>query len=190
MTPHATSILPSLNIVRAGPQGSAPVVLLHAVSLDLTYWEAQFAVLSRTHEVVAFDWPSHSRSGSLPGEMSFAGLAQVVAAVIERTVQQPAHVVGLSMGSMVAQHFALNYPELVRSLALVGSACTFAGPVRQALRGRAAAIRQGRDARRVAGVAGTLVLPRSSASGGRMSSTAPPRASWLAIPPCRPPCGT
>ena len=132
-----------MNIVRAGPKGAAPVVLLHAVSLDLTYWDAQFSALSQTHDVVAFDWPSHGRSGPLTGEVSFAGLAEVVAAVIEQTVAAPAHVVGLSMGSMVAQHFALNHPELVRSLCLIGSACTFADPARKALRKRAAAIRQG-----------------------------------------------
>ena len=44
---------------------------------------------------------------------------------------------------MLAQHFALEHPELVRSLCLIGSACTFPDPARQALRERAAAIRQG-----------------------------------------------
>ena len=143
MTHVTTPADPFVNIVRAGPKGAAPVVLLHAVSLDLTYWDAQFRALSQTHDVVAFDWPSHGHSGPLTGEVSFAGLAEVLAAVIERTVQEPVHVIGLSMGSMVAQRFALNHPGLVCSLCLIGSACTFADPARQALRERAAAIRQG-----------------------------------------------
>ena len=134
---------PTVNIVRAGPAGQAPVVLLHAVSLDLTYWGAQFAELSQTHDVVAFDWPSHGRSGPLHGDVSFDHLAEVVAAVIDATVRAPAHIIGLSMGSMVAQHFALAHQDLVRSLCLIGSACTFADPARQALRQRAAAIRKG-----------------------------------------------
>ena len=46
------------------------------------------------------------------------------------------------MGSMVAQYFALNHPGLVRSLCLIGSACTLAEPVRQAMRERAAKARQ------------------------------------------------
>ena len=66
-----------------------------------------------------------------------------MATVIDRTVQKPVHLVGLSMGSMVAQHVALDHPEMVRSLCLIGSACTFADPARQALRERAAAIRHG-----------------------------------------------
>ncbi len=133
----------SLNIVRAGRAGASPVLLLHAVSLDLTYWDAQFAALSLAHEVIAFDWPSHGRSTPLSAEVSFAKLAEVATIVIEQTVREPVHLVSISMGSMVAQHVALDHPELVRSLCLIGSACTFADPARQALRERAAAIRRG-----------------------------------------------
>ena len=46
------------------------------------------------------------------------------------------------MGSMVAQYFALNHPEMVRSLCLIGSACTLPEPVRQAMRERAAKARR------------------------------------------------
>ena len=132
-----------MNIVRAGPGGGTPVILLHAVSLDLTYWDAQFARLSSTHDVVAFDWPGHGRSSPLAGETSFDRLAEAVASVVKEVGGGPAHIVGLSMGSMVAQIFALNYPGSVRSLCLIGSACTFPEPVRQGMRNRAATIRAG-----------------------------------------------
>ncbi len=124
--------------VRAGSRGTAPVVLLHAASLDLTYWDAQFEALSRTHDVTAFDWPGHGRSGPIAGPIRFEDWAEVVAAVVEEAGGGPAHIVGISMGSMVAQYFALNHPDLVRSLCLIGAACTLAAPVRQAMRERAA----------------------------------------------------
>ncbi len=118
------------------------MVLLHAASLDLTYWDAQFEALSRTHDVVAFDWPGHGRSGGISGQIHFEDWAEVVASVVRKTGGEPAHVVGVSMGSMVAQYFALNHPELVRSLCLIGSACTLPEPVRQAMRERAARARR------------------------------------------------
>ena len=131
-----------INSVRVGPRGTAPVVLLHAASLDLTYWDAQFAALSQTHDVVAFDWPGHGRSSGLSDQVRFEDLAEVVAAIVHGADAGPAHVVGISMGSMVAQYFALNHPELVRSLCLLGSACTLPETVRKAMRDRAAAARQ------------------------------------------------
>ncbi len=118
------------------------MVLLHAASLDLTYWDAQFEALSRTHDVVAFDWPGHGRSGGISGQIRFEDWAEVAASVVRQTGGEPAHVVGVSMGSMVAQYFALNHPELVRSLCLIGSACTLPEPVRQAMRERAAKARR------------------------------------------------
>ena len=134
---------PFIHSVRAGARGTTPVLLLHAASLDLTYWDAQFAALSRTHDVVAFDWPGHGRSGVIADPARFEDWAEVVAGIVRGTGRESAHVVGVSMGSMVAQYFALNHPELVRSLCLIGSACTLAEPVRQAMRERAAAARQG-----------------------------------------------
>ena len=125
-----------IHFVRTGNKGSSPVLLLHAASLDLTYWDAQFEALSRMHDVVAFDWPGHGRSGGISGPIRFEEWAEVVAAVVRETGGGPAHIVGVSMGSMVAQYFALNHPEQVRSLCLIGSACTLAPAVRQAMRER------------------------------------------------------
>ena len=136
---HAADFIHS---VRAGNRGTPPVVLLHAASLDLTYWDAQFEALSRTHDVVAFDWPGHGRSAGISGPVRFEDWAEVVAAIVRGVGGQPAHIVGVSMGSMVAQYFALNHPNLVRSLCLIGSACTLAEPVRQAMRERAAKARR------------------------------------------------
>lgn len=132
-----------INSVRAGPRGGIPVILLHAVSLDLTYWDAQFAALSKTHDVVAFDWPGHGKSSGFAGEITFEYLSAVVASVVKATTDGPAHIVGISMGSMVAQSFALTHRELARSLCLIGSACTLSNPARQAMRDRAGIARRG-----------------------------------------------
>ncbi len=66
----------------------------------------------------------------------------MVVAIVRQTGGGPAHIVGVSLGSMVAQYFALNHPALVRSLCLIGAAYTLAAPVRHAMRERAAKARQ------------------------------------------------
>ena len=59
------------------------MILLHGVSLDLTYWDAQFARLSATRDVMAFDWPGHGRSSPLAGETSFDRMAETVHSVVK-----------------------------------------------------------------------------------------------------------
>jgi hypothetical protein len=51
----------TLNYVRTGSRGNAPVVLLHSAGLDLTYLDALDAP-GTEHDVIAFDLPGHGRS--------------------------------------------------------------------------------------------------------------------------------
>ena len=135
--------LPDINMVRTGPRGAAPVVLLHGVGLDLTYWDSQIAALCTTHDVIAFDMPGHGLSGELPHPPSFGEMAAILAGVVEHADAGPAHLVGISAGGMIAQTFALQRPDLVRSLSLVATLCTFPDAVRAILRERARVSREG-----------------------------------------------
>ena len=128
---------PFLNSVRTGPRGGAPVVFVHAVGMDLTMWGPQLEALRASHDVIAFDLPGHGLSDDVAGDVTFSKFAAAVAQVIEAGGAGPAHVVGISFGGMVAQVAALEHPALVRSLSLIGTACTFAEPGRAALRERA-----------------------------------------------------
>ena len=135
-----------LNLARAGPRGGPPVVLLHSLSLDLTYWDGQFAALAADRDVVAPDLPGHGRSPGGPGDMTFDRLADAIADLVASLGAGPADVVGLSVGGMIAQAVAVRHPAAVRSLALIGTAATFAEPARAAIRDRARAVREGRTA--------------------------------------------
>lgn len=128
---------PAINLVRTGPRGGCPIVLLHAVGLDLTWWSAQVEEFGRDHDVIALDWPNHGLSGKLGAPPSFAAMADVVEGVLTALATGPVHLVGISFGGMVAQVVALRRPDLVRSLALVATLCTFPDAVRAALRTRA-----------------------------------------------------
>ena len=130
-----------INVARTEGRGGAPLLLLHPVGLDLTWWGAQFEAFGREREVVAFDMPGHGLSSNLAVPPTFELMAQAVEGVLDR-VGGPADLVGVSVGGMIAQTFALRRPELVRSLTLVATLCTFPEEVRQALRERARVARE------------------------------------------------
>jgi pimeloyl-ACP methyl ester carboxylesterase len=98
-----------------------PIVLLHGVGLDRTMWEPLIAQLQRLtdHPVVALDLPGHGREPALTGPVSLGDLADDVAG----RVPGPSHLVGFSLGALIAQHLALHRPELVASLTSVSSVC-------------------------------------------------------------------
>ena len=127
----------TINAVRSGPRGARPILFLHPVGLDLTWWGAQLDYFGGDYDVIAFDMPNHGLSGKLGTPPSFDLLARNLEAVLLQLDTGPAHLVGMSVGGMVAQHFALRRPDLVSSLTLVATLCTFPSQVREALRERA-----------------------------------------------------
>lgn len=134
MTPSAE---PALHQIRTGPRGAPLVVLVHAVGLDLTYWDRQIDALADDFDVVAYDLRGHGASLRPAAPPTFAGAAADLAAVVSAAEAGPAHVIGLSVGGMIAQTLALARPDLVRSLSLLDTVATFADPTRVALRARA-----------------------------------------------------
>ncbi len=132
-----------MNLVRTGPRGGAPLVLLHALGLDLTWWSDQVAAFGDDHDIIALDLPGHGQSSPTKGAPTFEAMAGAVAGLLASLGVGPVHLVGISMSGMVAQLMAITRPELVRSLGLVATSCTFPGAARQAVLERARATRAG-----------------------------------------------
>jgi 3-oxoadipate enol-lactonase len=137
-----TKNLTDINMVRTGPRGGVPVILMHGVGLDLTFWDLQIATLSTTHDVIAFDLPGHGLSGKPLRPPSSGDMVAILEGVLDHAEAGRAHLVGISVGGMIAQTFALNCPERVRSLSLVATLCTFTDAVRALLRERARVSRE------------------------------------------------
>ncbi len=132
-----------INQVRTGPRGGAPVVLVHPVGLDLSYWDRQIEALCDEHDVVAFDSPGHGSSPGSPADWTLDQAAEVLAQVVRGTGSDSAHLVGLSVGGMISQALALAQPDLVRSLTLIDTAAAFSEEGRAGMRARAGMARSG-----------------------------------------------
>ncbi|MBC3839469.1 alpha/beta fold hydrolase [Streptacidiphilus sp. 4-A2] len=114
-----------------------PVVLLHPAALDLGYWDRHLAVLREDHDVIALDLPGHGASSGGPQDWTLQRATGILAAFLHALDIPEAHLVGLSVGGMLAQSLALNEPAVVRSLALMGTAASFPPDARAAIRDRA-----------------------------------------------------
>ena len=126
----------------------------------------QIEALRGAHDVVAFDLPGHGRTPGSPADWTLDKAARVLEQVIRSTGSEAAHLVGLSVGGMIAQALTLAQPGLVRSLTLIDTAAAFAEEGRAAMRSRAKAECRPSCARRSGG--GSRRARRQNA---RISST-------------------
>ena len=115
--------LPDARVHYATSGGSgSPVLLVMGFGVPGHMWLNQIDAFSACHRVAWFDNAGAgqtTRQRSRPA--SIRDLARHAAAVIDALGWEQAHVVGVSMGGMIAQELALGWKERVRSLALVAT---------------------------------------------------------------------
>src|SRR5271169_6868705 len=102
----------------------APILLIMGLGYPSAMWHRSRPALSASYRTIALDNRGSGQSDVPPGPYSIPLMASDAAAVLDAAGVTKAHVFGVSMGGMIAQEFALQYPERVRSLIL---GCTSAG---------------------------------------------------------------
>ncbi len=95
------------------------LVLLHGVGLDHHIWDPLIAALGDEYEVVAPDLLGHGTADPAPKGVGLGDLAEVAAS----SVEPGSHLVGFSLGALVAQHLARYRPQLAATLTSVNSVC-------------------------------------------------------------------
>jgi pimeloyl-ACP methyl ester carboxylesterase len=96
-----------------------PVLFLNGLSGDHGYWMGQLRAFGRRFRCLAVDNRDVGQSADAAGPYTIADLAADSGELLDRLGLGPAHVVGLSMGGMIAQELALARPARVKSLTLV-----------------------------------------------------------------------
>lgn len=130
--------MPQLHEERRGT-GTETLVFVHGLGGSTNTWYPQSAVLTRDFATVAYDLRGSGRS-PLMSALTIADHVDDLARLIEGLGGR-AHVAAHSMGTIIAQRLAATRPELISSLALAGGFPAPAEAARQAIRDRAAKVR-------------------------------------------------
>ncbi|HEY8155694.1 MAG TPA: alpha/beta fold hydrolase [Myxococcota bacterium] len=139
--PHASIDGFEMYYERHGARGE-PLVLVHGYTGDVSDWQHQIAAFSTSHRVLVMDHRGHGRSGAPSDRDSYTveRMSDDVEALAAHVGFDRYHLVGHSLGGMVAQEIALRSAGRLLSLTLEDSMRDFAfarsGPVRQVFEAR------------------------------------------------------
>jgi 3-oxoadipate enol-lactonase len=101
-----------------------PILLVMGLGWASCMWHRTRQLLAGKYRVITFDNRGVGRSDVPTGPYPIATMAADAAAVLDAAGVKSAHLYGISMGGMISQEFALQYPQRVKSLVL---GCTAAG---------------------------------------------------------------
>ncbi len=94
------------------------LVLIHAGFLDRRMWDEQFQLFTKHFRVIRYDVRGYGKSDRPKSNFSdYKDLYSLLSHLGLRTT----HIVGVSNGGRIALDFAVEYPQMVRSLVLVGT---------------------------------------------------------------------
>ena len=116
-----------------------PLLLIMGLAADSTAWMFQVPDFSKRYRTIVFDNRGVGRSSKPPGPYTIHLMADDAVALLDTLDIRRAHVLGVSMGGMIAQELAIRHPDRVRGLVL---ACTYPEPDAEVERQREFGIQQ------------------------------------------------
>ena len=129
----ATAKVGSLELYYEEHGAGFPLLLIMGLGADSTAWLLQIPDFAKHYRAIAFDNRGVGRSSKPSGPYTIHEMADDAAGLLDQLGIERAHVLGVSMGGMIAQELALRHPERVRGLVL---ACTFPEPDEETESGR------------------------------------------------------
>jgi 3-oxoadipate enol-lactonase len=119
-----------------------PLVLLHCLGVDHRLWEIGAAGLERDFTLLSYDFPGHGEAPLPSRSYSIEDLSNQLAALLEREGIARVHLAGISLGGLVAQHFAATHRGRVDRLMLIDTTPRYTDEMREMWAVRAAQARE------------------------------------------------
>jgi 3-oxoadipate enol-lactonase len=108
-----------------GKEGNPWMVLSHSLACSVRMWDEQIAAFQDRYRILAFDTRGHGASAAPSGAYTLDMLADDAKGVMDAAGVTRCHWVGLSMGGMIGQTFALKYPGMFQTLTLADTASRY-----------------------------------------------------------------
>ncbi|ABF12855.1 alpha/beta fold hydrolase [Cupriavidus metallidurans] len=119
-----------------------PLLCIHGLGGSSNTWTPVLPAMEG-FKVIRIDLPGSARSALPVESLSIAGYVAAIATTLDALAAQQVHVAAHSLGTIIAQHFAVTFPERVRSLALFGPLLAPPEQGRPAIHARAQLAREG-----------------------------------------------
>lgn len=145
-------------------RGSGPaLVLLHCLGVDRHFWDFA-APLADQFTLLTYDLPGHGETPVPPASYTIEDLSDQLAELLRREAISRAHVAGISLGGLIAQHFAATQPKMVERLILVDTTPRYTDEMRAMWAERAATARSAGVGALVDGLLNIWFTPASVAA--------------------------
>lgn len=99
-------------------KGEDTIVFIMGLGMPGFMWEPQVMYFSKNYRVLIFDNRGVGKSGKPVGPYTTEMMADDTAGLMEKLEIERAHIVGMSMGGMIAQWMGIKYPKKTKSLVL------------------------------------------------------------------------
>jgi len=101
--------------------GDSTVVLIHGLAGASALWDPISQALRPYARVIRYDLRGHGQSASPHGRWTLSDFVADLLCVMDRHDVQKTSLVGFSLGGLIAQRFAIDYPEKLRKLAILSA---------------------------------------------------------------------
>lgn len=111
----------AINYVLEGPESAPMMTMGHSIGANLSMWDFQAAVLRRRYRILRYDARGHGDSDAPEPPYSLEQLVEELRGLLETLGVRRTHFIGASLGGIVAQAFAVKYPDVLESLVLANT---------------------------------------------------------------------